>query len=236
MSAEKWRKLEVEVDNPEGVSDEALFQLASYLLALDGLEPRLGQDLRGLFALSVASRLSASEIADALQVRMPQSETDRLHSLKQERLAEALELYAAVQGIIDSVDPSRRSELDRVRLRNAMLYRGDCAFDLARHYENDPFLRERYYTEAIRHYAAAAQRYPDDPSSLVAMVQIVNCHAAMGRWQEARTAQERARSRLAELPGEAFERGEVPMSRSHWENWLDTSIRLAQLSSAESAR
>lgn len=43
MSAEKWRKLEVEVDNPEGVSEEALFQLASYLLALDGLEPRLGQ-------------------------------------------------------------------------------------------------------------------------------------------------------------------------------------------------
>ncbi|XHC24544.1 tetratricopeptide repeat protein [Phycisphaerales bacterium ac7] len=215
-----------------GRHEEAIEQLTA---AID-LEPRLGQDLRVLFALADASRLSAAEIADALQVRMPQSETDRLHSLKQERLTEALELYDTVQGIVDSGDPSRRSELDRVRLRNAMLYRGDCAFDLARHHENDPFLSERYYTEAIRHYAAAAQRYPDDPSSLVAMVQIVNCHAAMGRWQEARTAQERARSRLAELPGEAFERGEVPMSRSHWENWLDTSIRLDQLSSAESAR
>lgn len=215
-----------------GRYEESIEQLTA---AID-LEPRLEQDLRVLFALADASRLSAAEIADALQVRMPQSETDRLQALKQERLTEALELYDTVQGIIDASDPSRRSELDRVRLRNAMLYRGDCAFDLARHYENDPFLSERYYTEAIRHYAAAAQRYPDDPSSLVAMVQIVNCHAAMGRWQEARTAHERARSRLAELPEQAFERGEVPMSRAHWENWLDTSIQLDQLSSAESAR
>jgi tetratricopeptide (TPR) repeat protein len=215
-----------------GRYEESIEQLTAAI----NLEPRLEQDLRVLFALADASRLSAAEIADALQVRMPQSETDRLQALKQERLTEALELYDTVQGIIDASDPSRRSELDRVRLRNAMLYRGDCAFDLARHYENDPFLSERYYTEAIRHYAAAAQRYPDDPSSLVAMVQIVNCHAAMGRWQEARTAHERARSRLAELPEQAFERGEVPMSRAHWENWLDTSIQLDQLSSAESAR
>jgi len=200
------------------------------------LEPRLETDLRVLLAMADSSRLSATQIADSLQVRMPQSEMDRLRSLERERLVEALELYDRVHGLIDAQDPSRRSELDAVRLRNAMLYRGDCAFDLGRHHANDEFLSERYFTEAIRHYAAAAQRYPEDPSSLVAMVQIVNCHAALGRWQEARTAQERAKSRLSELPEAAFERGEVPMSRSHWENWLNTSIRLDQLSSAEMAR
>ncbi|MFI4856054.1 MAG: tetratricopeptide repeat protein [Phycisphaerales bacterium JB065] len=206
------------------------------LTAAIDLEPRLSEDLRVLLALADASRLSAADITDALQVRLPQSETDRLLRLKEARLGEALDLYDSVHAMIDSGDPSRRSELDKVRLRNAMLYRGDCAFDLAKHHENDSFLSERYYTEAIRHYAAAAQRYPNDPSSLVAMVQIVNCHAAMGRWQEARTAHERARARLAELPEQAFERGEVPMSRAHWENWLSTSIQLDQRSSAESAR
>jgi tetratricopeptide (TPR) repeat protein len=206
------------------------------LTAAMDLEPRLSGDLRVLLALADASRLSAAEISDALQVRLPQSETDRLRALKQARLSEALDLYDAVHGMIDAGDPARRSELDKVRLRNAMLYRGDCAFDLARFHANDTVQSERYYSEAIRHYAAAAQRYPNDPSSLVAMVQIVNCHAAMGRWREARTAHERARSRLAELPEEAFERGEVPMSRSHWENWLATSIQLDQLSSADSAR
>lgn len=206
------------------------------LTAAKELEPRLGTDLRVLLALADASRLSAANISDSLQVRMPQSEMDRLRSLEKDRLTEALELYDLVHGLIDAQDPARRTELDSVRLRNAMLYRGDCAFDLARHHANDEFLSERYYTEAIRHYAAAAQRYPEDPSSLVAMVQIVNCHAALGRWQEARTAHERAKSRLSELPEAAFDRGEVPMSRSHWENWLNTSIRLDQLSSAESAR
>ena len=206
------------------------------LTAAIDLQPAFRDDLRVLFALADASRLSAAEIADALQRRMPQSELDRLRQLKEERLLEALDLYDVVHGMIDGGDPARRSELDRVRLRNAMLYRGDCAFDLARHFENDAFLSERYYTEAIRHYAAAAQRYPDDPSSLVAMVQIVNCHAAMGRWQEARTAHERARARLNELPEKAFDRGEIPMSRAHWENWLSTSIRLDQLSAAGSAR
>src|SRR5690606_12247642 len=136
------------------------------LTAAIDLEPRLTEDLRVLLALADASRLSAADITDALQVRLPQSETDRLRQLKQERLAEALDLYDSVHAMIDAGDPSRRSELDKVRLRNAMLYRGDCAFDLAKHHENDAFLSERYYTEAIRHYAAAAQRYPNDPSSL----------------------------------------------------------------------
>lgn len=43
MVSARWSTLGIPVENPEGVSEEALSVLAEYLLPLDGLEPRLGQ-------------------------------------------------------------------------------------------------------------------------------------------------------------------------------------------------
>ena len=48
------------------------------------------------------------------------------------------------------------------------------------------------FTEAIRLYDVAAFRYQDDPSALSAYVQIANSYCALGRFEEARTANERA--------------------------------------------
>lgn len=42
MSADTWRKLGIEVENPAGLDEEAMAWLASYLLALDGVERGLG--------------------------------------------------------------------------------------------------------------------------------------------------------------------------------------------------
>lgn len=112
-------------------------------------------------------------------------------------------------------DPARLSALERIALRNAFFFRADCAFDLGRD------------EDAIAHYDVAANRYADDPASLVAMIQIVNAYARMGRWQEARTANERARQRFRELPEQAFDRDDLPLERRHWERWLDASTELA---------
>jgi tetratricopeptide (TPR) repeat protein len=95
------------------------------------------------------------------------------------------------------------------------------AFDLGEH------------EAAIRHYDAAAQRYASDPASLVAMVQIVNCYVELGRWQEARTANERARRRLRELPPEALDAPDLPMTRRHWERWLDAAAAIDALAEAD---
>jgi tetratricopeptide (TPR) repeat protein len=95
-----------------------------------------------------------------------------------------------------------------------MYYRADCAYDLGR------------FDESIRWYDAAAQRYPEDPSSLVAMMQIVNAYAEMGMFREAQTAQERARQRLEEIPDEMFDNPNLPIDQRHWERWIANSPRV----------
>ena len=59
-------------------------------------------------------------------------------------------------------------------------------------------------------------------------MQIVNCYIALERWPEARTANARARRRLAEIPDEALDARDLPLDRRHWERWLESSERLTQ--------
>lgn len=168
------------------------------------------------YALADALRMSAMEIEKDLREGMPQSRRNELEALRRERLERALTLYDAVCIASGERDSARMSSLDRIELRNAYFYRADCAFDLG----DDE--------AAIGHYDVAANRYADDPASLVAMIQIVNAYTRLGRWEEARTANERARQRFRELPEHAFQRDDLPLERRHWERWLDSSTELSQ--------
>lgn len=195
--------------------------------------PELERDPQLLFALADANRGSATQIADSLRGTLPRSEQVRLSTLREERLVMAMGQYDLVAQALETGE-KRRTDLEKLIRRNAMFYRGDCAYDLGRHlHGRDEARAQTYFAEAIRFYDSAAQRYADDASSLVAMVQIVNCHAALGNWREAKTAQARARSRLNELPPEAFESAELPMSRSHWEEWLASTMEIEKMASAQ---
>jgi tetratricopeptide (TPR) repeat protein len=119
-----------------------------------------------------------------------------------------------VRAALETIDLDKLSKVQQLILRNAIFYRGDCAYDLGD------------YDTAIRLYDAAAQRYATDPASLVAMIQIVNCYAAQGKMREARTAHSRAQMRLRELPESSWQGAMTPMDRRHWERWLETSLRL----------
>lgn len=57
------------------------------------------------------------------------------------------------------------------------------------------------YETAIRHYDAARERYPKDPASLVAMIQIVNAYIELGDTQRAQTANYRAKAFYDSLIG-----------------------------------
>lgn len=183
-------------------------------------------------ALADSYRLSAGVIGEQLKSAMPQAERVRLTRLRKERLEEALHLYDRVRELMEPVDPRRMSELDKLTLRNAMFYRGDCAFDLGAFHKEDPQMSRGYYQQAIRFYDTAAQRYADDPSSLAAMMQIVSSYAALGQWTEAQTAQNRAKARLKELPTEAWTNAGGPMDRQHWERWLESSVTLDKMAQA----
>jgi len=167
------------------------------------------------FDLAEASRRLAGRIGEELREAMPEERRQALEARRAELLTSALKGYESTLDILQQRDARRLSEADALRLRNAMFFRADVEYDLGR------------YEQAIQHYDAAAQRYADDPASLVAMIQIVNAYVEQGRWREARTANDRARQRLRELPEEVFGRPDLPLDRRHWERWIESSAALS---------
>jgi tetratricopeptide (TPR) repeat protein len=99
-------------------------------------------------------------------------------------------------------------DVDRLYLKLAHFYRADCIYDLGD------------FVEAIKLYDAAAFRYQDDPSALAAYVQIVNANCAIGKLDEAKSANERAKWMLRRMPPEAFADGSFSMPKAYWEQWL----------------
>ena len=169
------------------------------------------------FLLGDACRLSADAIDQTLEGALLDSERRALLETRTARLGRALGLYAEARDAFARQDPRRRTPLESLYLRNSYFYLGDCAFDLGD------------YTTAIRHYDTARERYPTEPSSLVAMVQIVNAHVKQGDMERARTADERARRFFRSLPDEVWDDPNLPMKRQDWERWLDSSQRLYKL-------
>ncbi|MBX3403561.1 MAG: tetratricopeptide repeat protein [Phycisphaeraceae bacterium] len=173
------------------------------------------------YKLADANRLSAAQIAQTLRQGLPQATRETLEQERADRLRNAAALYERVRSELESVTERRLTELERVCLRNAYFAIGDCAFDLG----DDE--------TAIAAYDAARLAYAEDPSSLVAMVQIVNAYVRQGRWTQARTANERARQHLARFPDEVWQRPDMPMEKKHWERWLDSRTLLEQSARAE---
>ncbi len=173
------------------------------------------------FMLADAYRLSARQIEDRLSTEaMPGSTKRQLKTTARDRRIAAMAGYEQVVGEIEQLDPRARSALTNIQLRNSYFFLGDCAFDLGE------------FSAAIMYYDRARERYPQDPSSLVAMVQIVNAHIEEGDMGRARTANERARRFYDSLPEKVWDDPNLPMGRRDWERWLDSSSRLYEVSAA----
>ncbi len=99
--------------------------------------------------------------------------------------------------------------LDATYERMAFFYRADCLYDLGR------------YEEAIALYDEAAFRYQDDPSALSAYVQMTNAYVALGRADDAKAANERAKWVLRRIPPESFNDGSLALNRDRWQEWLE---------------
>jgi tetratricopeptide (TPR) repeat protein len=125
---------------------------------------------------------------------------------KKDRLTKARALYDRVIDLYRSTPP--KSDVDRLYNKLSHFYRADCLYDLGQ------------YEEAIRLYDAAAFRYQDDASSLAAYVQIVNAYYALGKPEEAKAANERAKWLLKRMPADSFSDGTFAMPKEYWENQL----------------
>jgi TolA-binding protein len=171
------------------------------------------------FKLADAYRLSAREVRRAMQGEIPESDARELDRTSRERLARAAALYE--EAISEVEGQSRRSALDDVYLRNAFFYVGDCAFD-----QGD-------YETAVRRYEAARERYPKDPASLVAMMQIVSAYLEQGEPRKAGVANAKARKFYESLPESVWDDPTLPLTRREWERWLDAQGRLARAEAGE---
>ncbi len=143
----------------------------------------------------------------------PSLDIEEATAARTHRLGRARALFGTVIGLYRGAPP--RTDLDRLYLKLAYFYLADCVYDLGA------------YAEAIRHYDDAAFRYQDDPSALAAYVQIVNANVALGRLEEAKAANERAKWMLRRMPQDAFNEGAAAgaLSRAAWEKWLEWSTQ-----------
>ena len=163
-----------------------------------------------VFLMADSYRKSASlldvKLVSAQPVTGAASDVAEAVSAKRDRLAKARGLYDQVIDLYHSAAPA--TDLDKLYQKLAYFYRADCMYDLGS------------YEEAIKLYDAAAFSYQNDPSALAAYVQIVNAYCALGKIDEAKAANNRAKWMLKQMPPEAFQDGSFSMPKQYWDQWL----------------
>lgn len=164
-----------------------------------------------LFLMADSYRKSAHLLKETYSTTQPtqgqpQVDPAEVSAARKGRLVKAKQHYDRVIETYEKDAPANDAEKTYLRLSH--FYRADCAYDLGN------------YIEAIRLYDAAAFRYQDDPSALSAYVQIVNSYCALGKFDDAKTANERAKVLLKRIPQDAFADGSFSMPKEYWQEWL----------------
>lgn len=169
-------------------------------------DDRLGQVM---FLTGDGYRKSAQQLGQKLATAStadPGFDPAEVASAKRERLGKAKALY---DGVVDRYrDAKPTTDTEKLYDKLAHFYRADCLYDLGE------------YEKAIPLYDKAAFRFQDDPSALAAYVQIVNAWCRLGKPDQAKAANERAKWVLRRIPPEAFSDGSFSMPKEYWEQWL----------------
>jgi tetratricopeptide (TPR) repeat protein len=136
-------------------------------------------------------------------------DVSELKAQRRDRLNQARAGYDRTIERYRQVPPS--DPLETLQQKLAHFYRADCVFDM------------EDFEQAIKLYDTAALRYQDDATSLTAHVQIVNAYVRLGKLEEARAANERAKWLVKRMPDAAFTaatRDGSNMTRQAWEKWI----------------
>jgi tetratricopeptide (TPR) repeat protein len=163
-----------------------------------------------IFMMADSYRKSASlldaKLASASPGKDAASDLAEAVAAKHDRLLKARGLYDQVIDLYRGSAPA--DDVDKLYQKLAYFYRADCMYDLGS------------YQEAIKLYDAAAFNFQNDPSSVAAYVQIVNAYFALGRPDEAKAANNRAKWMLQHMPAEAFKDDTFSMPKKYWDRWL----------------
>jgi tetratricopeptide (TPR) repeat protein len=85
------------------------------------------------------------------------------------------------------------------------------------------------YDRAIEAYTNAANRYADDPSVLLAYIQMANCYDRLGKSIDARGVAIQAMLIHKNMAEKVFTRDKTLMSRDEWRTWLEWAGALRQV-------
>lgn len=186
--------------------EEAVVRLEEFLKRY-GSDSRRGQVL---FLIADSYRKSAQYLQNRQAVASASSEPvfdpAEVESAKKDRLIKAKSFYDQVVDIYHDQLP--KSDPEKLYYKLSHFYRADCLYDLGQ------------YESSISLYDNASFRFQDDPSSLAAYVQIVNAWCRLGKIEQAKAANERAKWLLRRIPPESFSDGSFSMPREYWEQWL----------------
>lgn len=160
---------------------------------------------RAQFMLADAYRRSASALRDELDEAGQYRE--QVHRDFVSRMERAADLFLAVADEIRG-RPAPLSSTDGLHFQFALLYQGDCLFDLGR------------YRDALKVYEESAWTFHDQVRALSAYVQIMLCHAYLGQPAQGRAALARAQQIARKIPEDEFAPAGVGLSKSEWESYL----------------
>ncbi len=163
-----------------------------------------------LFLIGDSYRKSSQQLQSRLAVatadKNPGVDVGEIDQARRERLTKAKLNYDRVVELYRNNLPTRDTE--KLYYKLSHFYRADCLYDLGE------------YEAAITLYDNAAFRFQEDPSALAAYVQIVNAWCRLGKVEQAKAANERAKWLLRRIPPEAFTDGTFSMPKEYWEQWL----------------
>ena len=183
--------------------------------------PDDSQRLEIMFLLADSHRGNAMSIVERLNAEpvMSASEQARLKSLRDSQLQAAQDMFASVCDAYSKSTSGSLGSFELDQLRQAQLYRADCAFHLGR------------FQQAIEIYDQVTRQYSAHHSSMYALIQIVNSYRAIGDHAKSEAAHRRALARLSQLPDNAFAAPDSLMDRAAWERWLE-NVPLTQSQTA----
>lgn len=185
---------------------------------------------RIIFALAEACRHSAVQIRKDLEDPQQAGHKDELRMVHQRRLKRAEEMYGQLIDRLKGRPPESQGELDSLYLKLSHFYRADVVYDRCHVLD---LADAQPYLEALQHYDQAAWMYQQDPITMSAYVQMINCHLRLGNVFEARQTLQRARWALRNIPEEQFERFLPQENREFWEDYLSWLGRMPMLSAGE---
>jgi len=162
------------------------------------------------FRLADSYRGNGREIQAMLDSeRMPRSRELELRDLRKVQLETAMDLFAQVRDAYGRTPQGELDVLEQDYQRYAHFYVADCAYELGR------------FERAIELYDRAARRYDKHPSSMIALIQIVNAYTSLGDRERALTAHNRALLRLQQMPEGALDTTDSILGEEAWRRWLE---------------